>query len=149
MSARTASMDISWLRQPFGALQHPIRMAVLRVPIALVKPPVIWLVASATSQSSTPVAAASLLDPLSPTQDDNFNNTAGLYDIWLQQIKTSWREVPNNTSAASRLTPELKDLLDKMFDVKQVRAHAASASRTKAQLVLMLGNVPDPGCFPT
>ncbi|GFH23729.1 predicted protein, partial [Haematococcus lacustris] len=23
------------------------------------------------------------------TQDDNFNNTAGLYDIWLQQIKTS------------------------------------------------------------
>ncbi|KAG2421966.1 hypothetical protein HXX76_016348, partial [Chlamydomonas incerta] len=26
---------------------------------------------------------------------------------------------PNNTSAASRLTPELKDLLDKMFDVKQ------------------------------
>lgn len=24
------------------------------------------------------------------TQDDNFNNTAGLYDIWLQQIKTSW-----------------------------------------------------------
>lgn len=56
-----------------------------------------------------------------PPQDDNFNNTAGLYDIWLQQIKTSWREVPNNTSAASRLTPELKDLLDKMFDVKQVR----------------------------
>ncbi|KAG2488294.1 hypothetical protein HYH03_013144 [Edaphochlamys debaryana] len=53
------------------------------------------------------------------TQDDNFNNTAGLYDIWLQQIKTSWRDVPNNTSAASRLTPELKELLDKMFDVKQ------------------------------
>ncbi|EFJ44395.1 hypothetical protein VOLCADRAFT_118773 [Volvox carteri f. nagariensis] len=53
------------------------------------------------------------------TQDDNFNNTAGLYDIWLQQIKTSWREVPNNTSAASRLSPELKDLLDKMFHVKQ------------------------------
>ncbi|KXZ42321.1 hypothetical protein GPECTOR_162g136 [Gonium pectorale] len=53
------------------------------------------------------------------TQDDNFNNTAGLYDIWLQQIKTSWREAPNNSSAASRLTPELKDLLDRMFDVKQ------------------------------
>lgn len=53
------------------------------------------------------------------TQDDNYNNTAGLYDIWLQQIKTSWRDVPNNASPASRLTPELKDLLDKMFDVKQ------------------------------
>ena len=21
------------------------------------------------------------------TQDDNFNNTAGLYDIWLQQVR--------------------------------------------------------------
>uniref|UniRef100_A0A7S0R4T5 Protein kinase domain-containing protein n=1 Tax=Chlamydomonas leiostraca TaxID=1034604 RepID=A0A7S0R4T5_9CHLO len=53
------------------------------------------------------------------TQDDNFNNTAGLYDIWLQQIKTSWRDLPNNSNAVLRLTPELKDLLDKMFDVKQ------------------------------
>ncbi|KAG1662635.1 hypothetical protein FOA52_009620 [Chlamydomonas sp. UWO 241] len=66
------------------------------------------------------------------TQDDNFSNTAGLYDIWLQQIKTSWREVPNNSSAASRLSPELKELLDKMFEVKQdtridvpgIRSHA-------------------------
>ncbi len=58
--------------------------------------------------------------PRPSTQDDNFNNTAGLYDIWLQQIKTSWREAPNNASAASRLTPDLKDLLDRMFDVKQV-----------------------------
>ena len=54
------------------------------------------------------------------SQDDNFNNTAGLYDIWLQQIKTSWRDLPNNSNAASRFTPELKELLDKMFDVKQV-----------------------------
>lgn len=53
------------------------------------------------------------------TQDDNFNNTAGLYDIWLQQIKTSWRDLPNNSSAVVKLTPELKDLLDKMFEVKQ------------------------------
>ncbi|GAX76556.1 hypothetical protein CEUSTIGMA_g4002.t1 [Chlamydomonas eustigma] len=53
------------------------------------------------------------------TQDDNFNNTAGLYDIWLQQIKTSWREVPANSNAVSRLSSELKDLLDKMFEVKQ------------------------------
>ncbi|GLI63203.1 hypothetical protein VaNZ11_006102 [Volvox africanus] len=53
------------------------------------------------------------------TQDDNYNNTAGLYDIWLQQVKSSWKDVPNNLSAASRLSPELKDLLDKMFDVKQ------------------------------
>ncbi len=55
------------------------------------------------------------------TADDNFNNTAGLYDIWLQQIKTSWRELPNNSSPVSRLSPELKDLLDRIFEVKQVR----------------------------
>eukprot|EP00798_Chlamydomonas_sp_ICE-L_P019488 gene19488-26150_t len=62
------------------------------------------------------------------TQDDNMNNTAGLYDIWLQQIKTSWREAPNNSTAASRLSPELKDLLDNMFedqrpDVATIKAH--------------------------
>ncbi|MEW5300496.1 MAG: hypothetical protein WDW36_003426 [Sanguina aurantia] len=65
------------------------------------------------------------------TQDDNFNNTAGLYDIWLQQIKTSWRELPNNSSVAPKLTSDLKDMLDKMFDVKsesrigidQIKAH--------------------------
>ena len=27
------------------------------------------------------------------TQDDNFNNTAGLYDIWLQQARGGWGEV--------------------------------------------------------
>jgi len=53
------------------------------------------------------------------TQDDNFNNTVGLYDIWLQQIKTSWRDVPANSNAVSRLSSDLKDLLDKMFEVKQ------------------------------
>ncbi|KAJ9514737.1 hypothetical protein QJQ45_028510 [Haematococcus lacustris] len=53
------------------------------------------------------------------TQDDNFNNTAGLYDIWLQQIKTSWRDTPSNSNAVAKLSPEVKDLLDKMFEVKQ------------------------------
>ncbi|GIL87182.1 hypothetical protein Vretimale_14287 [Volvox reticuliferus] len=64
------------------------------------------------------------------TQDDNFNNTAGLYDIWLQQIKSSWRDVPNNLTPASRLSTEVKDLLDKMFDVKQ--EHRASIDTIKA-----------------
>lgn len=30
------------------------------------------------------------------------------------------RDLPSNGTAVSRLTPEVKDLLDKMFDVKQV-----------------------------
>ena len=36
------------------------------------------------------------------------------------QIKTSWREVPSNSNAVNKLSPEVKDLLDKMFEVKQV-----------------------------
>ena len=36
------------------------------------------------------------------------------------QIKTSWREGPSNSNAVNKLSPEVKDLLDKMFEVKQV-----------------------------
>ncbi len=46
------------------------------------------------------------------------------------QIKTSWRDLPNNSSAAVRLSPELKDLLDKMFEVKQVGALSAQTLST-------------------
>mmetsp|Transcript_9712 Transcript_9712/g.18147 ORF Transcript_9712/g.18147 Transcript_9712/m.18147 type:complete len:425 (-) Transcript_9712:282-1556(-) len=56
------------------------------------------------------------------TSDDNFNNTAGLYDIWLQQIKTNWRDAAGtsgNGGVSTRLSHELKELLDKMFEVKQ------------------------------
>jgi hypothetical protein len=44
---------------------------------------------------------------------------AGLYSIWIQQIRTSWQESPHNNSAVSKLTRECRDLLDKMFDVNQ------------------------------
>lgn len=52
------------------------------------------------------------------TQDEGTSSTVGLHDIWLQQIKTSWRDNPNNNNAVIRLTPECRDLLDKMFDVR-------------------------------
>jgi hypothetical protein len=38
----------------------------------------------------------------------------------LQQIRSSWQEHPNNNNAVMRLTPECRDLLDKMFDTNQV-----------------------------
>jgi serine/threonine protein kinase len=79
--------------------------------------------AAARARSQGPSVACSAA-PASPAipQDDNYQgNTAGLYDIWLQQIKTSWKDLPNNANAASRLSPELKELLDKMFHVKQAR----------------------------
>lgn len=51
--------------------------------------------------------------------DDNYVNTAGLYSIWLQQIRTSWRENAHNSPAVGKLTEDCRDLLDKMFDVNQ------------------------------
>lgn len=39
----------------------------------------------------------------------------------LQQIRSSWQEHPNNNNAVMRLSPECRDLLDKMFDTNQVR----------------------------
>lgn len=52
-------------------------------------------------------------------EDESYVNTAGLYSIWLQQIRSSWQEHPNNNNAVMRLTPECRDLLDKMFDTNQ------------------------------
>eukprot|EP00882_Tetradesmus_deserticola_P006747 GHRQ01007102.1.p1 GENE.GHRQ01007102.1~~GHRQ01007102.1.p1 ORF type:complete len:413 (+),score=168.08 GHRQ01007102.1:275-1513(+) len=52
-------------------------------------------------------------------EDENYVNTAGLYSIWIQQIRTSWQESPHNNSAVSKLTRDCRDLLDKMFDVNQ------------------------------
>jgi serine/threonine-protein kinase SRK2 len=51
--------------------------------------------------------------------DDNYVNTAGLYSIWIQQVRTSWQEAPANAGAVARLSPECRDLLDRMFDVNQ------------------------------
>ncbi|KAI8468136.1 MAG: kinase-like domain-containing protein [Monoraphidium minutum] len=52
-------------------------------------------------------------------EDENYVNTAGLYSIWIQQVRTSWQENPHNSSGVSRLSPECRDLLDRMFDVNQ------------------------------
>eukprot|EP00879_Flechtneria_rotunda_P008273 GHRR01008666.1.p1 GENE.GHRR01008666.1~~GHRR01008666.1.p1 ORF type:complete len:401 (+),score=132.14 GHRR01008666.1:1544-2746(+) len=52
-------------------------------------------------------------------EDESYVNTAGLYSIWIQQIRTSWQEHPHNNNSVQRLSPECRDLLDKMFDVNQ------------------------------
>ena len=52
-------------------------------------------------------------------EDENYVNTAGLYSIWIQQIRTSWQESPHNAPGVARLSPECRDLLDRMFDVNQ------------------------------
>jgi serine/threonine-protein kinase SRK2 len=52
-------------------------------------------------------------------EDDNANTAAGLHDMWQQQTKTLWRDDPTHASDLGKLTDEVKDLLDKMFEAKQ------------------------------
>lgn len=48
---------------------------------------------------------------------------AGMYGMWAEQMRNSWREHPHNAQAVSLLSDECKDLLDKMFEIKKVRGH--------------------------
>lgn len=47
----------------------------------------------------------------------------GVYVQYGVNLYVCRRDLPNNSNAVLRLSPELKDLLDKMFDVKQVGAN--------------------------
>ena len=47
-------------------------------------------------------------------EDESYVNTAGLYSIWIQQIRTSWVEAPANAAGVARLSAECRDLLDKV-----------------------------------
>ncbi|KIY92042.1 hypothetical protein MNEG_15921 [Monoraphidium neglectum] len=41
-------------------------------------------------------------------EDENYVNTAGLYSIWIQQVRTSWQENPHNAPGVSKLSPECR-----------------------------------------
>ncbi|KAF5839520.1 kinase-like domain-containing protein [Dunaliella salina] len=59
------------------------------------------------------------------------NSSQAHAEVWLQQIKTNWREAPRIAESAKKLSPECQDLLDKMFDldeekrisIREIRAH--------------------------
>ena len=65
-------------------------------------------------------------------EDENYVNTAGLYSIWIQQIRTSWQENPHNSPGVSRLSPECRC----------ARAHAHALPRTPVFVM------PDAACGP-
>lgn len=52
-------------------------------------------------------------------EDDNQNTTAGLHEMWQAQTKTSWRNDPTHSADILKLSDEVKDLLDKMFEARQ------------------------------
>eukprot|EP01026_Neomeris_dumetosa_P041995 TRINITY_DN34879_c0_g1_i2.p1 TRINITY_DN34879_c0_g1~~TRINITY_DN34879_c0_g1_i2.p1 ORF type:complete len:419 (+),score=37.78 TRINITY_DN34879_c0_g1_i2:178-1434(+) len=59
--------------------------------------------------------------PFDHTNHPNPNRSAAYLEVWLQQIKTSWRENPRVSKQAQRLSPECKDLLDKIFQLDETR----------------------------
>eukprot|EP01025_Chloroclados_australasicus_P047534 TRINITY_DN533_c0_g1_i1.p1 TRINITY_DN533_c0_g1~~TRINITY_DN533_c0_g1_i1.p1 ORF type:complete len:422 (-),score=65.27 TRINITY_DN533_c0_g1_i1:537-1802(-) len=56
-------------------------------------------------------------------QDDHPNpsQSAAYLEVWLQQIKSSWRENPRVAKYARRLSPECRDLLDRIFQLDENR----------------------------
>lgn len=49
------------------------------------------------------------------------NTSAAQIEVWLQQIKQKWRENSRVKDAAVRLSPECRDLLDKVFELNEKR----------------------------
>eukprot|EP01025_Chloroclados_australasicus_P057464 TRINITY_DN7162_c0_g1_i1.p1 TRINITY_DN7162_c0_g1~~TRINITY_DN7162_c0_g1_i1.p1 ORF type:complete len:429 (-),score=26.56 TRINITY_DN7162_c0_g1_i1:444-1730(-) len=57
--------------------------------------------------------------PFEHTNHPNPDRSAAYLEVWLQQIKSSWRENPRVSRYAARLSPECRDLLDKIFQLDE------------------------------
>lgn len=59
-------------------------------------------------------------------QEDN-SSTVGLYGIWVAQMGTQWKDNPQNARTVQQLSPEVVDLLGRMFDTNQESRISISA----------------------
>eukprot|EP01023_Acetabularia_acetabulum_P049871 TRINITY_DN5354_c0_g1_i1.p1 TRINITY_DN5354_c0_g1~~TRINITY_DN5354_c0_g1_i1.p1 ORF type:complete len:330 (+),score=48.80 TRINITY_DN5354_c0_g1_i1:3-992(+) len=57
--------------------------------------------------------------PFEHSNHPNPDRSAAYLEVWLQQIKSSWRENPRVSRHASRLSRECRDLLDKIFELDE------------------------------
>ncbi|MEW5307987.1 MAG: hypothetical protein WDW38_000382 [Sanguina aurantia] len=57
--------------------------------------------------------------PFEHTDHPDPNSSAAHVEVWLQQIKTSWRENSRVAEHAQRLSADCTDLLDKIFDLDE------------------------------
>mmetsp|Transcript_7770 Transcript_7770/g.19278 ORF Transcript_7770/g.19278 Transcript_7770/m.19278 type:complete len:422 (-) Transcript_7770:514-1779(-) len=70
--------------------------------------------------------------PFEHSEHPDPNSSDAHVEVWLQQIKCSWRENPRVAASAAKLSPNCRDLLDKIFemdeakriDIPGIRAHA-------------------------
>lgn len=69
--------------------------------------------------------------PFEHAEHPDPNSSDAHVEVWLQQIKFSWRENPRVAESANKLSPNCRDLLDKIFemdeakrvDIPGIRAH--------------------------
>lgn len=59
--------------------------------------------------------------PFDHVEHPDPNSSAAQVEVWLQQIKASWRENPRVADVAKKLSEECRDLLDRIFDLEESR----------------------------
>eukprot|EP01024_Parvocaulis_polyphysoides_P005644 TRINITY_DN1140_c2_g1_i1.p2 TRINITY_DN1140_c2_g1~~TRINITY_DN1140_c2_g1_i1.p2 ORF type:complete len:171 (+),score=33.20 TRINITY_DN1140_c2_g1_i1:2-514(+) len=59
--------------------------------------------------------------PFEQEDHPNPSQSTAYLEVWLQQIKTSWRENPRIAKYANRLSPSCRDLLDRIFQLDESR----------------------------
>lgn len=69
--------------------------------------------------------------PFDHTEHPDPNTSEAHLEVWLQQVSKKWSEVPHMAQAVQKLTPECKDLLNRIFvidskkriTIEQIEAH--------------------------
>eukprot|EP00798_Chlamydomonas_sp_ICE-L_P019999 gene19999-26712_t len=59
--------------------------------------------------------------PFEHTEHPDPNSSEAHVEVWLQQIKCSWRENPRVSDSAAKLSESCRDLLDKIFELDEGR----------------------------
>lgn len=68
--------------------------------------------------------------PYEHSEHPDPNTSAAQIEVWLQQIKSKWRENGRIRDAAKRLSPECQDLLDHIFDLDERRRMSIESIRS-------------------
>jgi len=79
--------------------------------------------------------------PYDHTEHPDPNSSDAHVEVWLQQIKCSWRESPRVAEYAKKLSDECRDMLDKMFDLDEKRRIDISGIKKHAWFKLPVGEV--------
>eukprot|EP00798_Chlamydomonas_sp_ICE-L_P030573 gene30573-35589_t len=59
--------------------------------------------------------------PFEHQENPDPNSDAAHTEVWLQQIRCTWREIPRVSAYVAKLSPDCRDLLDRMFELDMNR----------------------------